>query len=139
MQALTAGSRAAWASTTMSPSPTTRMKYSPSWALDQLRDNGEVFGRVTGGRRLLERGFRVLEAGEVDLHELGELERVAHVFQGVLDRKRFLGELVRQHGLHPVMAQREAVGGALGQRLERFRRIEAELPDHGERFGHRQH
>src|SRR5204863_5633917 len=119
MPAPIARSRAAWASTTMLPNPTIPTRYSRcSPASDQLRNDREILGRMAGGGGFLERGLGAFQAGEVDLRELGELERVAHVLQRVLDGEGLLGELHRQHRLHAVVAQREAVGGALGQRVE---------------------
>src|SRR5258706_3536869 len=140
MPAPIAGSRAAWALTTTSPNPTTPTRYSRcSPASDQLRNDREILCRMPGGGGFLERGLGVFQAGEVDLHHLGELERIAKVLQRVLGGERLLGEFHRQHRLHAVVAQREAVGGALGQRVELLRRIEAELADHGERLGDGEH
>src|SRR5260221_9075389 len=94
---------------------------------------------MAGGGGLVEQRLGVLQPGELDARDLGELERVADVLERVLDREGLLRKLVRQHCRHAVVAQREAVGRALGEHLERLRRIEAELADHGERLGNREH
>src|SRR6266545_4692032 len=68
---------------------------------------------------------------------LGQRERIREVLDDVARRERAVGGMrVGQERLHPVIAQHEAVRGALGQRLEQDLWIDgAGGARHGERLG----
>src|SRR5262245_24542177 len=66
----------------------------------------------------VEEAFDPSGAVEADARLLAEQQRVAQILPRVTHRERLQRVVLWQDRLHPVVAQRKGVGGAMGERIE---------------------
>src|SRR5215469_4832100 len=82
--------------------------------IHHIQDNRPIVAAEAARARGIETALRDQRALRRDARLARELEGIAQVLTGVIGAEGVLGEAARQHRLHPVVAERAAVGGALG-------------------------
>src|SRR5260370_35431573 len=82
--------------------------------IHHVQDHGPVIPAEAAAARGIETSLRDFGALRRDTGLAGELEGIGEALTGALATEGVLGKAPREHGLHPVIAERKAIAGAFG-------------------------